>query len=183
MIVLKDHFGIEAVPAEVKDLLAKTGEELGRINGAPFRYMTLTRQQFKKLFGYEPMIKIKKEPNVSLNEQTSFQRQPSLSRSLAVEKEDEREQDSKSLRLTLEFNSYMRKIAQHKLIRKPIIEIKYPKIGRRKLDVASPSRPVSTRVSDMSADIQQTIKPDKVKTLLASYDDFKEKLAQTLKRK
>jgi hypothetical protein len=43
MLALKEHYGIEAVPAEIKQLLARNGEELGRKEGMPFRYLSLTR--------------------------------------------------------------------------------------------------------------------------------------------
>lgn len=43
MLALKEHYGIESVQPEVKELLARNGEELGRMDGMPFRYLSLTR--------------------------------------------------------------------------------------------------------------------------------------------
>jgi hypothetical protein len=106
-----------------------------------------------------------------------LQRQASINKRHAAESDDELEQDAESLKLTLEFKSYMRKLAQHKLIRKPIIEFNHPKSTRARPEPNQPTRKLSTCVTDISADIQPSLGQEKVQSLLASYDSFKAKLA------
>ena len=57
MLALKQHYGISSVPTDIKELLKKYGDSLGRKNETPFLYLKLSRQEFKKLFKYEPTLK------------------------------------------------------------------------------------------------------------------------------
>jgi len=57
MLALKQNYGISPVPPDVKELLKKYGDSLGRKNETPFLYLKLNRKEFKNLFKYEPQLK------------------------------------------------------------------------------------------------------------------------------
>ena len=105
---------------------------MGRRDVTPFRYLTLNRQEFKKIFKYEPTVKSKQGVQASGNTDKGFQEKANTNSNLNF-MDDETKLDAKSFKLKMEFNSYIKKLTQHKTIRKPIIEIAQPKNLRKSL--------------------------------------------------
>ncbi len=143
---------------------------MGRRDVTPFRYLTLNRQEFKKIFKYEPTVKSKQGVQASGNNDKELQEKANSNSNLKF-MDDETKLDAKSFKLKMEFNSYIKKLTQHKTMRKPIIEIAQPKNLRKSL--LSPETLKNTNDR----------KSEKFDSMLASYDKFKLKLAKTIKNK
>ena len=137
---------------------------MGRRDGTPFRYLTLNRKEFKKIFKYEPTVKSKQGVQANGNNDKELQEKANNNSNLKF-MDDETKLDAKSFKLKMEFNSYIKKLTQHKTIRKPIIEIAQPKNLRKSL--LSPE--ILKNTNDQ--------KSEKFDSMLASYDKFKFKLA------